>query len=201
MPSDHHPASFIPFIAAISTSVFIIRFSRLLKSCVLSSHPREAGDLRLSAPCCQAPHQQGPALCQHTGVRRKALLGWPVTALVGSPGQVQAKCKVLPFVVFGGAAFVALTASEWDFWEAFAALGEGNTAPFKLSVSCGGFGSDELSSQSKRAKQPVLFLEQKYRWAAGKQASANTALIAVRPENNDSSQVLSTRKADYESLA
>lgn len=81
------------------------------------------------------------------------------------------------------------------------ALSEGNTAPFKLSTSRGGFGSGELSSQSKCAKQPVLFLEQKYRWAAGKQSSANIALIAVRPENNDSSQVFRIQKVIYESLA
>lgn len=104
---------------------------------------------------------------------------------------VQTERKVLPFVFFCRAAFVASAASDWDFWEAFAALSEGSTAPFKLSTSRGGFGSDELSSQSKCAKQPILFLEQKYQWAAGKQSSANIALVAVRPENNDSSQVFS----------
>lgn len=132
-------------------------------------------------------------------------MGWPVTVLMGSPGQgpalVQAKCKVPPFVFFCRAAFATLTASNWDFWEAFAALSERNTAPFKLSTSCGGFGSDELSGQSKCAKQPVLFLEQKYQWAAGKRSSANIALIAVRPENNDSLQVFSIQKVVYESLA
>lgn len=124
---------------------------------------------------------------------------------MGSPGQgpalVQAKCKVSPFVFFCRAVFVTLTASNWDFWETFAALSEENTAPFKLSTSCGSFGSDELSSQSKCAKQSVLFLEQKYRWAAGKRSSANIALIAVKPENNDFSQVFSIQKVIYEPLA
>lgn len=82
---------------------------------------------------------------------------------MGSPEQGptlgQDKCKVS--VLFCRAAFVTLIASDWDFWELFAAFGEENTAPFKLHTSCGSFGSDELSSQSKCAKQPVLFLEQK----------------------------------------
>lgn len=79
-------------------------------------------------------------------------------------GEVQSP----PFVFSGLRLSVTLTASDWDFWEAFAALSEENTAPFKLSTSCGGFGSEELSSQGKCAKQPALFQQQKYRWAAGK---------------------------------
>lgn len=123
--------------------------------------------------------------------------GAPVSGWAAQ-GTVRPWCR-LP-VVSCRAVAVTVTASDWDFWEASAALSKGSTAPFKLSTSCDGFGSDELSSQSKCAKQPVLFLEQKYRWAAGKLSSANTVLIAVRPEDNDSSQAFSIQKVIYESL-
>lgn len=39
MPSDLHPTDFIPFIAAICISVFIIHCFRVLNSRMLPSHP------------------------------------------------------------------------------------------------------------------------------------------------------------------
>lgn len=120
--------------------------------------------------------------------RRWSLLRWPV--LMGSPEQVpalgQAKCKVSGFF-FCRAAFVTLIGSNWDFWELFAAFGEENTALFKLCTSCGSFRSDELSSQSKCAKQPVLFLEQKYPWTT----NGNNLLYLL---HNYLSQVYSIQK-------
>lgn len=138
---------------------------------------------------------------QHRGgtwvPRRWSLLRWPV--LTGSPEQVpalgQAKCKVS--VLFCWAAFVTLIASYWDFWELFAAYSEENTALFKLRTSCGSFGLDELSSQSKCAKQPVLLLEQKYRRAI----NGNNLLCLLHHcflQVNDLSQFYNIQKVIYE---
>lgn len=121
---------------------------------------------------------------------------------MGSPEQVpalgQAKCEVS--VSFCRAAFVTLPASGRDFWELFAAFSEENTAPFMSCTSCGSLGSDELSSQSKCAKQPVLLLEQKYQWAI----NGNSPLCLLHSsllQVNDLSQIYSIQKVIYESFA
>lgn len=118
---------------------------------------------------------------------------------MGSPEQVpalgQAKCKVS--VLFCRAAFVTLTATDWDFWELFAAFSEENTAPFISCTSCGCLGLDELSSKSKCAKH---LLEQKYQWAINGSSPLcllHSSLLQV----NDLSQIYSIQKVIYESFA
>lgn len=132
---------------------------------------------------------------QHRGgtwvPRRWSLLRWPVPDRSLLWDRLKCEVSVL---------FCIFYISDWDFWELFAAFSEEKTAPFKLCTSCGSFGSDELSRQSKCAKQPGLLLEQKYQWAS----NGNSPLCLLHSyllQVNDLSQIYSIQRVIYESFA